>query len=62
MARRKLLKHMLNIITNGYTLLFITKPILARLPLILLGYKDQQKDLALASRITAEDYGLSRGL
>ena len=37
---------MLNIITlNGYVLLFISKQILARQPLILSGYKDHQKDV-----------------
>ena len=39
---------MLNIITNGDILPLITKPILARQPLILSSYKDQQKDLAWA--------------
>ena len=41
----------LNIITNGYILTFITKPKLARVPLIHSGYKAHQKDLALASCI-----------
>ena len=40
---------MLNIITNGYVLPFISKPKLARAPLIQSGYKAHQKDLALAS-------------
>ena len=42
---------MLNIITNGYVLPLITKPKLARVPLIHSGYKAHQKDPALASCI-----------
>ena len=37
--------NMLNIITNGYVLPFITKPKLARVPMIHSGYKAHQKDL-----------------
>ena len=43
--------NMLNIITNGYVLPFISKPNLARVPLIRSGYKALQKDQALASCI-----------
>ena len=43
--------NLLNIITNGYVLPFISKPKLARAPLIQSGYKAHQKDLALASFI-----------
>ena len=39
----------LNIITNGYILLFISKPNLVRAPLIQSGYKALQKELALTS-------------
>ena len=42
---------MLNIITNGYVLPFISKPNLVRAPLILSGYKALQKDQALSSCI-----------
>ena len=38
---------LLNIIINGYVLPFISKPKLARVPLIHSGYKAHQKDLAL---------------
>ena len=41
----------LNIITNGYILLFHLKPKLTRHPLIISEYKNQQNDLALASCI-----------
>ena len=41
----------LNIITNGYVLPFHLKPKLTRHPLIISEYKNQQKDLALASCI-----------
>ena len=41
----------LNIITNGYVLPFISKPNLIRAPLIRSGYKALQKDQALASYI-----------
>ena len=43
--------NILNLITNTYAHLFINKPILARQSPILSGYKDHQKDLALASCI-----------
>ena len=43
--------NMLNIITNGYVLPFISKPKLARVPLIHSGYNALQKDQALASCI-----------
>ena len=43
--------NVLNIITNGYTLPFISKPNLVRAPLIQSGYKALQKDQALASCI-----------
>ena len=43
--------NVLNIITNGYVLPFISKPNLARVPLIRSGYKALQKDQALASCI-----------
>ena len=39
--------NMLNIITNGYILPFISKPNLVRAPLIQSGYKALQKELAL---------------
>ena len=39
--------NMLNIITNGYVLPFISKPNLVRAPLIQSGYKALQKELAL---------------
>ena len=42
---------MLNIITNGYILPFISKPKLARVPLIHSGYKALQKDQVLAACI-----------
>ena len=42
---------MLNIITNGYVLPFISKPSLARFPLIQSEYKALQKDQALATCI-----------
>ena len=42
---------MLNIITNGYVLPFISKPNLVRAPLIQSGYKAIQKELALTSCI-----------
>ena len=42
---------MLNIITNGYILPFISKPNLTRSPLIQSGYKALQKDQALATCI-----------
>ena len=42
---------MLNIITNGYVLPFLSKPNLVRFPLILSEYKAQQKDQALATCI-----------
>ena len=41
----------LNIITNGYVLPFLSKPNLVRFPLILSDYKAQQKDQALATCI-----------
>ena len=40
--------NVLNIITNGYILPFISKPNLARVPLIQSGYKALQKEQALA--------------
>ena len=43
--------NVLNIITNGYVLPFMSKPNLARFPLIQSGYKALQKDQALASSI-----------
>ena len=43
--------NVLNIITNGYILPFISKPNLVRAPLIRSGYKALQKDQALASCI-----------
>ena len=43
--------NLLNIITNGYVLPFISKPNLVRVPLIQSGYKALQKDQALASCI-----------
>ena len=42
---------MLNIITNGYVLSFLSKPNLVRFSLILSEYKAQQKDQALATCI-----------
>ena len=42
---------MLNIITNGYVLPFLSKPNLVRFPLILSEYKTLQKDQALADCI-----------
>ena len=49
--KEKCSNNMLNIITNGYVLSFRMKTKLARFPLILSGYKDHPKDLALASCI-----------
>ena len=49
--KEKCSNNLLNINTNGYVLPFITKPKLARHPLILSGYKVHQKDQALASGI-----------
>ena len=43
--------NVLNIITNGYVLPFISKPNLVRAPLIQSGYKALQKELALTSCI-----------
>ena len=43
--------NMLNIITNGYVLPFLSKPNLVRFPLILSEYKARQKDQALATCI-----------
>ena len=43
--------NMLNIITNGYVLPFISKPSLVRFPLIQSEYKTLQKDQALATCI-----------
>ena len=43
--------NVLNIITNGYVLPFLSKPNLVRFPLILLEYKAHQKDQALATCI-----------
>ena len=43
--------NVLNIITNGYVLLFLSKPNLVRFPLILSEYKTLQKDQALADCI-----------
>ena len=43
--------NVLNIITNGYVLPFISKPNLARVPLTQSGYKALQKDQALATCI-----------
>ena len=43
--------NVLNIITNGYVLPFLSKPNLARVPLIQSGYKALHKDQALASCI-----------
>ena len=42
---------MLNIITNGYILPFLSKPSLVRFPLIQSEYKAHQKDQALATCI-----------
>ena len=53
---------MLNIITNGYVLPFISKPILVRFPLIQSEYKALQKDQALATCIQSLLMALSRGL
>ena len=47
-------QNVLNIITNGYVLPFLSKPNLVRFPLILSEYKAQQKDQALASCILKE--------
>ena len=41
--------NVLNIITNGYVLPFLSKPNLVRFPLILSEYKARQKDQALAT-------------
>ena len=43
--------NVLNIITNGYVLPFLSKPNLVRFPLILSEYKVHQKDQALATCI-----------
>ena len=43
--------NVLNIITNGYVLPFISKPNLVRAPLIQSGYKALQKEIALTSGI-----------
>ena len=43
--------NVLNIITNGYVLPFLSKPSLVRFPLILSEYKVRQKDQALATCI-----------
>ena len=43
--------NMLNIITNGYVLPFLSKPSLVRFPLIQSEYKARQKDQALATSI-----------
>ena len=43
--------NVLNIITNGYVLPFLSKPSLVRFPLILSEYKARQKDQALATCI-----------
>ena len=43
--------NMLNIITNGYIVPFLSKPNLVRFPLILSEYKARQKDQALATCI-----------
>ena len=43
--------NVLNIITNGYIIPFISKPNLVRAPLIQAGYKALQKEQALASCI-----------
>ena len=43
--------NVLNIITNGYVLPFLSKPKLVRFPLILSEYKARQKDQALATCI-----------
>ena len=43
--------NVLNIITNGYVLPFLSKPNLVRFPLILSEYKARQKDQALATCI-----------
>ena len=47
----KCLSNVLNIITNGYVLPFLSKPNLVRFPLILSEYKTLQKDQALADCI-----------
>ena len=44
-------QNVLNIITNGYVLPFLSKPNLVRFPLILSEYKAQQKDQALPTCI-----------
>ena len=43
--------NVLNMITNGYVLPFLSKPSLFRFPLIQLEYKARQKDQALATCI-----------
>ena len=47
----KFSSNVLNIITNGYVLPFLSKPHLVRFPLILSEYKARQKDQALATCI-----------
>ena len=47
----KCLSNVLNIITNGYVLPFLSKPSLVRFPLIQSEYKAHQKDQALATCI-----------
>ena len=49
--RRDWQTNVLNIITNGYVLPFISEPNLARIPLMQSGYKALQKDQALATCI-----------
>ena len=49
--KNKCSQNVLNIITNGYVLPFLSKPNLVRFPLILSEYKAQQKDQALATCI-----------
>ena len=46
-VEENLSKSVLNIITSGFILAFCLKPSLTRYPLIILGCKDQHKDLAL---------------
>ena len=46
--------NVLNSITNGYLLPFLSKPNLVRFPLILSEYKAQQKDQALATCIQSQ--------
>ena len=48
---KKCSDNVLNLITNGYVLPFISKPNLVRAPLIRSGYKALPKDQALASCI-----------